>query len=176
MDSEKLTYIEEAGLMFEQLGMTRMVGRVLACLLVSDQDQMSFEEIREILDASKGSVSSCSRQLIQIGLIEPVSLPGDRKTYYRATKVELGSLLKRRMELFARLGSTFDRAASLKERHDETYDWLREAAAFYNWIGGEMDDVINRWHREKRQVMDTHNKKKETHHVTTKRQEETNTD
>lgn len=155
MDKKKLTFIEESGLMFEQLGMTRMVGRVFGYLLVSDQDEVSFEQIREVLGASKGSISGTTRQLIQIGLIEPVSLPGDRKTYFRITELELGKLLKSRMELFGRFSKTLANARNVKNREDSVAGWLLEASVFYGWIGDQIDEVIDKWHREKDQIIKT---------------------
>lgn len=149
MDNDKLTYVEESGLMFEQLGMTRMVGRVFGYLLVCDQDEVSFDQIRETLNASKGSISSTTRQLVQIGLIEPVSLPGDRKTYYKITHIELGNLLKSRMRLFSRFSETLNKARKVKKREDSVADWLLEATVFYSWVGSQIDEVIDKWHNEK---------------------------
>lgn len=161
MGKGKLTFIEESGLMFEQFGMTRMIGRVFGYLLVCDQDQVSFDNIRKTLGASKGSISGTTRQLVQIGLIEPVSLPGDRKTYFRLTKLELGQLLKSRMELFKKFSKTLTKAMEVKERDDSVADWLLEASVFYSWVGGQMDEVIDKWHKEKDRIIKTNKKSDE---------------
>ena len=157
MNREKLNYIEEAGLLFEKLGMTRMVGRVFACIMVSDRDQIAFEEVRKTLGASKGSISTSTRQLVQIGLIEPVSLPGDRKTYFRVTQVDLGRLLRERLRMFSELSEIFARAREVKQRDDEVSDWLREAAGFYGWVDRQIDQVIDRWHRDKESLLNNDN-------------------
>lgn len=156
MNKDKLTFIEESGLMFEQLGMTRMVGRVFGYLLVCDQDEVSFDQIREVLNASKGSISSTTRQLIQTGLIEPVSLPGDRKTYYKITHIELGNLLKGRMQLFSKFSEILNKARKVKKREDSVADWLLEASVFYNWVGSQIDEVIDRWHKKKAGIINNY--------------------
>ncbi len=156
MEKEKLTFIEESGLLFEELCMTRMSGRVFGYLLVCDEDEVSFDQIREVLDASKGSISTTTRQLIHADLVEPVSLPGDRKTYFRVTKIELGQLLKNRMQLFKKLSKTFRTAKQVKEREDSVADWLLEASVFYSWIGGQLNQVIDKWHREKEDIINNY--------------------
>ncbi len=156
MDKDKLTFIEESGLMFEQMGMTRMIGRVFGYLMVCDENAVSFDQIREALGASKGSISGTTRQLIQIGLIEPVSLPRDRKTYFRITKIELGNLLKTRFQLFAKFADTLAKGRELKKKDDDVAQWLLEASTFYHWIGGEIEGIIEKWHRNKEQIINDH--------------------
>lgn len=153
MDRKKLEYIEETGLMFEQMGMTRMAGRVFGYLIVSDNDAESFEQIRQALHASKGSISGTTKQLIQSGLIEPLSLPGDRKTYFRVTTIEMGSLLKARMKMFGKFSQTLSRGRELSQADNPMSDWLLEAATFYSWIGDELDKVIDKWHDEKDSII-----------------------
>lgn len=69
--------------MFEMVGLPRMAGRIFGWLLISDPPQQSSAELAEILQASKGSISSMTRLLIQISLIERTSLPGDRRDYFQ---------------------------------------------------------------------------------------------
>jgi DNA-binding transcriptional regulator GbsR (MarR family) len=52
-------------------------------LLISEQPLVSMGELVETLQASKSSISSMARLLMQIELIELVSLPGERRDYYR---------------------------------------------------------------------------------------------
>lgn len=149
MDSKRLEYIEEAGLAFELFGMTRMAGRIFGYLVVSDQDVVSFEEIREVLKASKGSISGTSKNLIQVGFIEPVSLPGDRKTYFRISRQNMGRILKQRTALFLKFGDLLDKGRSLKKEEDQVSDWLLEVSAFYRWMMKEVECVTDRWEEEK---------------------------
>jgi DNA-binding transcriptional regulator GbsR (MarR family) len=153
MDDQKLTYIEETGIVFEQFGMTRMAGRIFGYLIVSDKDAVSFDNIKEVLNASKGSISGTTKLLINAGLVEPVSLPGDRKTYYRPNRMKVGGILKERIQLFTKFADVLTKGRNLKSREDEMTDWLLEISTFYNWIGDEIDKIIEKWEVEKEEII-----------------------
>ena len=84
---EERNFVEEVGLFFEQTGMPRMAGRILGWLLISDPPHQSTDELAGGLIASKGSISTNTRLLIQIGLIERLSLPGVRHDYFRIDRL-----------------------------------------------------------------------------------------
>jgi DNA-binding transcriptional regulator GbsR (MarR family) len=153
MTEKKLQYIEEAGMAFELFGMTRMAGRILGYLIVSDKECVSFNEIMDALKASKGSISGTTKQLITIGFVEPVSLPGDRKTYYRISNLKVGSILKARIQLFLKFADVLDKGRSLKEKNDRVSEWTLEVSSFYKWFGDEIDLVLQKWEREKENII-----------------------
>jgi len=76
-------FIEDIGLFFEQMGMPRMAGRILGVLLIADQPAQSITDIASTLMASKSSVSTMARLLVEDGLIERVAAPVPRRDYYR---------------------------------------------------------------------------------------------
>lgn len=149
MDTEKLTYIEEAGLAFELFGMTRMAGRILGYLIVCDKDAVSFNELQEGLKASKGSISGTTNQLVAIGFIEPVLIPGDRKTYFRVSNMDVGTILRGRISLFVKFAAVLEKGRSLKSRNDHVAEWTLEISSFYRWLGDEVEQVLAKWDQEK---------------------------
>lgn len=157
MKKNKLEYIEETGLVFEGFGMTRMAGRVLGFLLVCDKDAVSFDEIRETLHASKGSISGTTKQLINVGMVEQVSLPGDRKTYYRISRTKVGKILRARISQFTKLAETFEKGLEVKNRDDEVSEWLNEISAFYKWVGTEIEVIIDKWEVKKDEIIQREN-------------------
>lgn len=159
MDKAKLAYIEETGLVFEGFGMTRMAGRILGYLLVCDKDEVSFDEIRKALHASKGSISGTTKLLINVGMVEQVSLPGDRKTYFRISRTKVGAILRARISQFETLSNTFSKGRRLKTREDEVSEWLNEISSFYKWVGHEIESIIDRWENEKNEIIQRDNKK-----------------
>ncbi len=78
-----LAFAEKTGLLCEQLGLPRMAGRVVGWLLVCDPAHTSLVELAEVLQASKGSISTSTRLLEQFKVIERVTFPGDRRDYVR---------------------------------------------------------------------------------------------
>jgi predicted transcriptional regulator len=156
MDTNKLNFIEDSGLVLEKLGMTRMAGRVFGYLMVCDQDQVSFDGIRNTLKASKGSISSTSKQLVNSGLVEQVSIPGDRKTYFRISRKKAGDMLKERLKLFTVFSELLSKGLTLKQRDDEVSDWLLEVSTFYSWVGAEFDRIIDKWEANKAEIIKKH--------------------
>jgi DNA-binding transcriptional regulator GbsR (MarR family) len=75
-------FVERLALAMEADGLPRIAGRVFALLLLSE-DVLSLDHIAESIGASKASASVNTRLLEQRGLIERVSLQGDRRDYYR---------------------------------------------------------------------------------------------
>lgn len=156
MNKKQLTYIEESGILFEQLGMTRMAGRIFGYLIVSDKTEASFDDIKNALNASKGSISGTTKQLINTGFVEPVSLPGDRKTYFRLNKMEVGSILKARIQFFNKFSDLLTKGRNLKSRDDEISVWLNEVSTFYTWVGGQINRIIHKWENEKDEIIKNH--------------------
>ncbi|MDI6402282.1 hypothetical protein QLX67_09760 [Balneolaceae bacterium ANBcel3] len=149
MDKEIQEYIEEAGLVFEKMGMTRMAGRVMGYLMVCDKDDVSFDELCDAIQVSRGSISMSTKQLEQVGFVKKIGLPGERKTFYRAADLSIIELLKQRIQLFSLFSDTLTRALDLKKRSDGMADWLVDTAAFYDWIGHEMVALLEKWDENK---------------------------
>lgn len=76
-------FIEEFGLFAEGIGLPRMAGRILAWLLICDPPEQTMYDLATALQASKSSISTMTRLLIQFRMVERVSLPGERRDYYR---------------------------------------------------------------------------------------------
>lgn len=159
MNEAKQRYIEDAGLLFEKFGLTRMAGRAFGYLIVCDKDHVSFNDIMEALQASKGSVSGSMKQLTQIEMAEAITLPGDRKTYYRISKMQIGDILRKRVQQFRLLGELFNRGKETKERTDDVSKWLTEASTFYDWAGEEVDAIIKEWEHRKEDIMEQYYEK-----------------
>ena len=83
LDQTKLEYIEEMGLLMERFGLPRMPGRVLGALLLADPPEQTAEALAETLQASRGSISGATRALMQLGLIERVGKPRERRDFFR---------------------------------------------------------------------------------------------
>lgn len=152
MNSEKLQHIEDTALLFEQTGMTRMAGRIFGYLLICDRDAVSFDQIRHVLQASKGSISTNLKQLQQTGLIEQTTYTGDRKTYYRASRVHIGDITASRLNLMEKFAELFSKARELKSRDDDVSEWLRETAVFYKWMEQKMEEMMAEWETEKEEI------------------------
>lgn len=82
LDEVRSDFIEKVGLIAQNEGLPRIAGRIFA-LLVFDGEVVSFSEITETLQVSRGSVSSATRLLEDRGLIKRVGKPGQRQDFFR---------------------------------------------------------------------------------------------
>ena len=92
-DEERAELVEEFGLIWEELGMMRMVGRVTGYLMLSNAPYVSTAELREALQASAGSISTTTRRLKEFGFIRQVAVAGERSHFFRADDDVWGAFL-----------------------------------------------------------------------------------
>ncbi|MBN2565568.1 MAG: MarR family transcriptional regulator, partial [Candidatus Eisenbacteria bacterium] len=88
-----LDYVERWGVIFEQLGSTRMVGKILGWLMVADPPHQTASQIAEGIAASAASVSNGTRSLLQMGMIERVGVRGERSYHYRVGRTWWNTLI-----------------------------------------------------------------------------------
>ena len=70
VERAELTFVEEMGALFERIGNGRMTGRVWGYLLIVDSEQVSAAGLAEALDASPSAISTATRALISLGLVD----------------------------------------------------------------------------------------------------------
>lgn len=75
-------FIERVGRYFEQYHLSRIGGRLLGLLTLTGEP-LGLDAMAAALRVSRASVSTNCRTLADYGLAEHVSLPGDRRDYYR---------------------------------------------------------------------------------------------
>lgn len=150
MDAEQLHFIEDVGVLFEQSGVPRMAGRILGWLLICDPPHQTSEQLATGLQASKGSISTLTRLLIQIGLVEKIGLPGERRDYFRIKPDAWSRLTAQRLQqltVFRRLAErglavTADQPAAQRQRLED----MRDLFAFYE---RELPTIVERWEQER---------------------------
>ena len=75
-------FVESMGVYFERYGLARIGGRILGLLMVADRP-LSLDDMAGMLQVSRASISTNMRLITASNLAEQVSLPGDRRDYYR---------------------------------------------------------------------------------------------
>jgi len=143
---EERLLIEDYGLLFEEMGGTRMEGRVLAWLLLADPPEQSLTGIADGLGVSKAAVSTAARSLLQSRAVERVSEPGQRGDFYRTIPGKLENVL--RLDHATLLGRLVDRSLDLVADKDQTqsnYALLHEMRDFIDFIAAEMPGLMSRW-------------------------------
>ncbi len=115
MQIEAMHFVEDTGLFFEQMGLPRMAGRILGVLLISDPEAQSIPDLAQSLTASKSAISSITRLLTEVGLIERVASPIPRRVYYHFKPGGWIQYLRHWIELMSELHQITERGLSLMQ-------------------------------------------------------------
>lgn len=75
-------FVERMGLLAQGEGLSRTAGRLLG-LLVIEGGPMSFGELADRLDVSRGSISTNTRLLVNLGVIERTTKAGSRQDHFQ---------------------------------------------------------------------------------------------
>lgn len=129
--------IEKIGLYFEQ-GMQPAAARILALLIVADQDSFSFDEIREVLVLSKSATSNGINYLLSVKKIDYYTKPGDRKRYFKWSPSNTIIHFKEGIEKILGLSILFE----------ETFQHKKDIASFNSQKLAELTDLMNFLHEE----------------------------
>ncbi len=142
-------YLERWGMLFELLGATRMMGRILGWLLVSEPPEQSAGDIAQAVGASAGSVSTTTRALTQAGMIERLGIPGERSAHFRVRSGVWGQLLKKRMSYIVSMRDLVEEGLELGagEKKDSTLR-LRELGSYCSFIERELPAFVARWEKD----------------------------
>jgi hypothetical protein len=146
--------VEEFGLLYEQMGVTRMAGRVSGYLLLCDPPIQSLTQIAEALGVSKAAVSGAARALLQFGTVELVSEPGQRGDFYRALPGQMDSML--RLDHVRTLHALLERGLATVADRDQThtnYALMHGLCDFSVFLETEIPGVIARWERHQAQAV-----------------------
>ena len=147
-DNEK-NFIEEVGIVFEQTGLPRMAGRMFGWLLISEPQYQSPSELAEVLMASKGSISTTVRLLVQSGLIERFIIPGERHDHFRLSEDALRKTIQHGLEdeirMFRKLA---ERGLELMQREPSVRKkWLKEMRNRYSFLEKEFPVLIENYEK-----------------------------
>ena len=150
--TEEKQFVEEVGIVFEQTGLPRMAGRILGCLLISDPPHQSTSELAKTLMASMGSISTMTRFLIQIGLIERLSLPGIRHDYFRLRPDAWQQMIRRGLEDEIKMIKQLAEHGLelLTDKNPVTRKCLEEMLDVYTFLRHEFPALLERWEQERK--------------------------
>lgn len=81
--ADQAAYVERVGRWWETVSGSRTAGRILGWLMICEPAHQSSQSLADTLKTSAGSVSMQTRHLESIGLVERVTFPGDRSSYYQ---------------------------------------------------------------------------------------------
>lgn len=142
--------VEEIGTRFDKEGFQPITGRVLALLMVMDKEQFTFDEIVEELNISKSSASIALRNLELRGHVEYVTLPGERKRYFRIKTMETFSMMDDfvlRMKAFQEMqGRILELKADPESRNAR---FFKQMSQIIDFVLGHVDEMKKQFDKYK---------------------------
>lgn len=143
-------FAEEAGLLFEQMSMPRMAGRVVGWLLVCNPPHQSMAELVNALQTSKASISTTTRLLMEMNFIERIHLPGYRYDHYRLKAGVWDGMTRNRLAQVSTVKALAERGLLLvKNDLPSAQNRLQEMCDVYAFWEQEIPGLISRWETAK---------------------------
>lgn len=138
--------IERLGVAHEQNGFPRAESRILSLLLISDVNELTFEEIHEYLGLSKSAVSNGLNSLMRYGRVEYITRPGDRKRYFRSNVSNFPKEIHNKFCGMLEIKEVMKEV--LAQRDPETVEFnqgIAELIDFMDFMQGEIPALLKRW-------------------------------
>jgi DNA-binding transcriptional regulator GbsR (MarR family) len=146
----ELQFAEDMGQFFETGGLARMAGRVWAILLAMDEPHLSALDLQAALGASAGSISTATRSLLGLGLIERVNVRGERRDYFAPRRGAVSQILRMRLERLVAVEDLISDALEQFQGREHAVPYLEEVHDVYHWYRREMSLLHERFLAEQR--------------------------
>ena len=142
-------YVEQWGMLFEVLGASRVMGKILGWLLICDPPEQTARQIADAVGMSIASISTATRSLTQASMIERVRVRGERSARFRIRPGMWAELLKRRMGYASSMGELAEKGQGFLDPKDKsTALRLREIQSYCRFIEREMPALLARWEEQ----------------------------
>ncbi|MGD2152190.1 MAG: MarR family transcriptional regulator [Gemmatimonadales bacterium] len=141
-----LAYAEEWGLLFERWALPRTAGRIWGWLHVCEPPQQTAAQLVDALGVSKGSVSTNTRLLEGLGLVERVGVRAARRAHYRVRSDAFEGIMRQRIVGVAEARALAERGLGvLESASEERKQRLTVKRDFYAFLEREMEELLRHW-------------------------------
>jgi DNA-binding transcriptional regulator GbsR (MarR family) len=145
-DSRTRETIEETGKILENFGFTPMQGRIIACFIVSDPPEKTFDELVKYFNASKSSVSNSLNYLLQNKILDYKTIASDRKRYFYLTDSFFVVYFSKVLSSVSELKEYAYRIVSMRnpefpEASENILKWIEDANRFQESIQSALNSI-----------------------------------
>jgi DNA-binding transcriptional regulator GbsR (MarR family) len=139
---------EQLALVLSTHGMQRMMARVLAALLFTEQPTITAGELAERLHASSGAISGAIKTLTSVGLVERVPAPASRRDHYRLRDNAWAIQYTNQNEVTAAVIKAAEAGIATTEQGSVARQRLTQMRDFYNFLMEEIPALLDRWYQQ----------------------------
>ncbi len=136
------------GVHSEKSGTAPAQSRIMALLLVSDETELTFEEIYETLQISKSAASNAINALLATERIEYITKTGDRKRYFRSRIGQWGDDFDKRFQKMLQISQLMREI--LEQRTKTTKEFnaqLQKFVSFIEFMQSELPELYKKWQK-----------------------------
>ena len=145
---QELQFIEELGLLTEKSGGAKTLGRIFAYLLLADKPK-TLDEIAAELLFSKATASLTIRQGLMIRFFEKVSIPGERKDYYRVNAQSWINTMSEKINALSEWERLIDFGLGFMPSVNlaalENLEGIKDYFDFMRWYFSNFTEQYERW-------------------------------
>jgi hypothetical protein len=134
---------ERLALALIDAGLQRMVARVLATFLFTEQESLTAGQLAGQLGASAGSISGAITMLRTVGLIEPAPAPGSRRAHYRMRDDAWATLMSAQNAVIGLMSEIADQGIACAPPDGLAAARLRRMGGFYRYLLAELPALLD---------------------------------
>lgn len=122
------------------------MGRVLGWLLIAQPPRQSAEDLMAALHVSRGAISTTLRQCVDRGMIDRISLPGQRRDFYQIRPGAATQMLHRSIPIMTAARMLTERGlALLADQPPQSRERLEEMHSLYVFFEEHLPALIEEW-------------------------------
>ena len=141
-------FVERFGVALEKEGLPRIAGRILG-LVTCRADAVLLDDLANELHISRGSASTNTRLLEDLGVLERISIRGDRRVRYRLSDDPYGRFLEATVERIRyRQRIIGDALGRIPEAPEVVQQRFRSMLRFNEMTIDNIHGLLERWRDE----------------------------
>ena len=140
--------LESYGVIQEQFGLSPASARVNALLTVIDKEELTFEEISEILHLSKSATSNAVNNLLTINYIGYRTKLGERKRYFFSRMDQWKDTFRKSLDRFEEYNVVMKQILENRTPKTKVYnEKVEELTRFIDYYSKEATKIIDNWEK-----------------------------
>lgn len=143
-------FVERFADYWQTSGASRIEGRIAGYLLVSDTTGVTADELAETLGASRGSVSTYTRRLVERGFVRRIRRAGDRAHYFVMAADVWGGFLTNEHDYLEQQRRLAEDALTQTTPGTPSHERVRNMRDYMAWIIDNRS-LSSEWERFKRE-------------------------
>lgn len=147
LSETKKILVEDVGLLLqERVNLSPLASRIYALLILSCYDGLSFDNIVQVMQASKSSVSSNINLLLKLHYINFYTKPGDRKRYFKTSHFYIKNTMEQQIHLIEKELTIVEKVNEFNKENnpDKFKDEKSMGLLFQEYLEAQKDKIITK--------------------------------